>query len=152
MTGLSRTNILRTGLDTVVMKLCSIGLSLASILGIVIPSAFAASDTNVVQTGDFVIANASFVNQTYTDLDSTKYTLMGLFSNPSNKTIEGADVFIQAFNENDDLIGFNNSTLSSVIESLQSKDELLRTLQSPFEISVDASNDDVFDHYELRIE
>ncbi|HEY7110112.1 MAG TPA: hypothetical protein VH415_11820 [Nitrososphaeraceae archaeon] len=134
------------------MKLCSIGLSLASILGIVIPSAFAASDTNVVQTGDFVIANASFVNQTYTDLDSTKYTLMGLFSNPSNKTIEGADVFIQAFNENDDLIGFNNSTLSSVIESLQSKDELLRTLQSPFEISVDASNDDVFDHYELRIE
>jgi hypothetical protein len=134
------------------MKLSSIGLSLATILGIVIPSAFAASDTNVVQTGDFVIANASFVNQTYTDLDSTKYTLMGLLSNPSNKTIAGADVFIQAFNENDDLIGFNNSSLSSVIESLQSEDELLRTLQSPFEISVDASNDDVFDHYELRIE
>ena len=116
------------------------------------PSAFAVSDTNVVQTGDFVISNASFVNQSYTDLDSTKYTLMGLLSNPSNKTLAGADVFIQAFNENDDLIGFNNSTLSSVIESLKSKDELIRTLQSPFEISVDASNDDVFDHYELRIE
>src|SRR5262245_46623129 len=105
---LSRTNILPTGPDTLVMKLCSIGLSLASIIGIVIPSAFAATDTNVVQTGDFVIANASFVNQTYTDLDSTKYTLMGLLSNPSNKTIGGADVFIQAFNENDDLIVFNN--------------------------------------------
>jgi hypothetical protein len=134
------------------MILFTIGVSLVTIVGIVIPSAFAASDTNVVQTGGFVIANASFVNQTNTDLDSTKYTLMGLLSNPSNKTIGGADVFIQAFNENDDLIGFNNSTLSSVIESLQSKDELLRTLQSPFEISVDASNDDVFDHYELRIE
>ena len=134
------------------MKLCSIGLSFVTILGTVISSAFAASDTNVVQTGDFVISNASFVNQSYTDLDSTKYTLMGLLNNPSNKTLAGADVFIQAFNENDDLIGFNNSTLSGLIESLQSKDELLRTLQSPFEISVDASNDDVFDHYELRIE
>jgi hypothetical protein len=117
-----------------------------------IPSAFGAASTNVINTGEFVISNASFVNQTNTDGDATKYTLMGLLGNPSNNTIENADVYIQAFNENDGLIGFNNSTLSSIIESLQSKDELLRTLQSPFEISVDASNDDVFDHYELRIE
>jgi hypothetical protein len=128
------------------------GLSIASLVSIMIPSAFGAASTNVINTGEFVISNASFVNQTNTDGDATKYTLMGLLSNPSNNTIESADVYIQAFNENDDLIGFNNSTLSSIIESLQSKDELLRTLQSPFEISVDASDDDVFDHYELRIE
>jgi hypothetical protein len=128
------------------------GLSIASLVSIMIPSAFGAASTNVINTGEFVISNASFVNQTNTDGDATKYTLVGLLGNPSNNTIESADVYIQAFNENDGLIGFNNSTLSSIIESLQSKDELLRTLQSPFEISVDASNDDVFDHYELRIE
>jgi hypothetical protein len=68
------------------------------------------------------------------------------------KSTDNVDIFIQAFNENNGLIGFSNSTLSNIIQSLQSKAELLRTLQSPFEISVDASNDDVFDHYELRIQ
>ena len=134
------------------MKSHLIGPSLFVLLGLVIPSAYATTGTNIINTGDYVISNATFVNQTYTDRDATKYTLMGLLSNPSNKTIEGVDVFIQAFNENDGLIGFNNSTLSNIIESLQSKDELFRTLQSPFEISVDVSNDNVFDHYELRIE
>jgi hypothetical protein len=152
LTRLGRTNNLRNESNTVVMKSHLIGPSLFVLLGLVIPSAYATTGTNVINTGDYVISNATFVNQTYTDRDATKYTLMGLLSNPSNKTIEGVDVFIQAFNENDGLIGFNNSTLSSVIESLQSKDELFRTLQSPFEISVDASNDDVFDHYELRIQ
>lgn len=134
------------------MKSHLIGPSLLVLLGLVMPSAYATTGTNIINTGDYVISNATFVNQTYTDRDATKYTLMGLLSNPSNKTIEGVDVFIQAFNENDGLIGFNNSTLSNIIESLQSKDELFVTLQSPFEISVDASNDNVFDHYELRIE
>ena len=135
------------------MKSYSIGPSFIVLLGLVMPSAFATTiSTNVINTGDYVISNATFVNQTYTDRDATKYTLMGLLSNPSNKTIDGVDIFIQAFDENNGLIGFNNSTLSNMIQSLQSKAELLRTLQSPFEISVDASNDDVFDHYELRIQ
>lgn len=135
------------------MKSYSIGPSLIVLLGLVVPSAFATtSSTNVIDTGDYVISNATFVNQTYTDRDATKYTLTGLLSNPSNKSIEGVDIFIQVFDENNGLIGFNNSTLSNIIQSLQSKAELLRTLQSPFEISVDASNDDVFDHYELRIQ
>jgi citrate lyase synthetase len=135
------------------MKLYSIGPSFIVLLGLVMPSAFATTiSTNVINTGDYVISNATFVNQTYTDRDATKYTLMGLLSNPSNKSTEEVDIFIQAFNENNGLIGFSNSTLSNIIQSLQSKAELLRTLQSPFEISVDASNDDVFDHYELRIQ
>jgi hypothetical protein len=117
-----------------------------------VPSAYATATRDISNTGDYVISNTAFVNQTYTDRDATKYTLMGILKNPSNKTIDGVDVFIQAFNENDGLIGFNNSTLSNLIESLQSKDELMRTLQSPFEISVDASNYDVFDHYELTIQ
>jgi citrate lyase synthetase len=135
------------------MKSYSIGPSFIVLLGLVVPSAFATTiSTNVINTGDYVISNATFVNQTYTDRDATKYTLMGLLSNPSNKSTEEVDIFIQAFNENNGLIGFSNSTLSNIIQSLQSKAELLRTLQSPFEISVDASNDDVFDHYELRIQ
>jgi hypothetical protein len=111
------------------MKSHKIVPSLFVLLGLAMPSAYAATGTNVINTGDYVISNATFVNQTYTDRDATKYTLMGLLSNPSNKTIEGVDVFIQAFDENDGLIGFNNSTLSNIIESLQSKDELFRTLQ-----------------------
>lgn len=134
------------------MKSYSIGLSFVFLLALAVPSAYATATRDISNTGDYVISNTTFVNQTYTDRDATKYTLMGILKNPSNKTIDGVDVFLQAFNENDGLIGFNNSTLSSLIESLQSKDELMRTLQSPFEISVDASNDDVFDHYELTIQ
>ena len=62
------------------------------------------------------------------------------------------DVFIQAYDSNDGLIGFNNSTLSSIIDSLGVREELLRTLQSPFQISVDTSVDDIFDHYKLMID
>jgi len=134
------------------MKSYSIGLSFVFLLALAVSSAYATATRDISNTGDYVISNTTFVNQTYTDRDATKYTLMGILKNHSNKTIDGVDVFIQAFNENDGLIGFNNSTLSSLIESLQSKDELMRTLQSPFEISVDASNDDVFDHYELTIQ
>jgi hypothetical protein len=148
----SRTNNLRDESETVIMKSYSIGLSFVFLLGLAVPSAYATATRDISNTGDYVISNTTFVNQTYTDRDATKYTLMGILKNPSNKTIDGVDVFIQAFNENDGLIGFNNSTLSSLIELLQSKDELVRTLQSPFEISVDASNDDVFDHYELTIQ
>lgn len=134
------------------MRSYSIGLSFVFLLASAVPSAYATATRDISNTGDYVISNTTFVNQTYTDRDATKYTLMGILKNPSNKTIDGVDVFIQAFNENDGLIGFNNSTLSNLIESLQSKDELMRTLQSPFEISIDASNDDVFDHYELTIQ
>lgn len=134
------------------MKSYSIGLSFVFRLALAVPSAYATATRDISNTGDYVISNTTFVNQTYTDREATKYTLIGILKNPSNKTIDGVDVFIQAFNENDGLIGFNNSTLSNLIESLQSKDELMRTLQSPFEISLDASNDDVFDHYELTIQ
>lgn len=134
------------------MKSYSIGLSFVFLLALAVPSAYATATRDISNTGDYVISNTTFVNQTYTDREATKYTLIGILKNPSNKTIDGVDVFIQAFNENDGLIGFNNSTLSNLIESLQSKDELMRTLQSPFEISLDASNDDVFDHYELTIQ
>jgi hypothetical protein len=75
----------------------------------------------MLSTQVIIIANATFVNQTYTDRDATKYTLMGLLSNPSNKSTEEVDIFIQAFNENNGLIGFSNSTLSNIIQSLQSK-------------------------------
>jgi hypothetical protein len=104
------------------MKSYSIGPSFIVLLGLVVPSAFATTiSTNVINTGDYVISNATFVNQTYTDIDATKYTLMGLLSNPSNKSTEEVDIFIQAFNENNGLIGFSNSTLSNIIQSLQSK-------------------------------
>ncbi len=86
------------------------------------------------------------------DRDTTTQTILGILKNPSNKSIDNVDVFIQAFDPNDGLIGFNNSTLSSIIDSLHVRDELLRTLQSPFQISVDISNDDIFDHYDLIID
>jgi hypothetical protein len=60
------------------MKSYSIGPSFIVLLGLVVPSAFATTiSTNVINTGDYVISNATFVNQTYTDRDATKYTLMG---------------------------------------------------------------------------
>jgi hypothetical protein len=108
--------------------------------------------TNENNTGDFVVSNTTILSPPNDDKDITTQTILGILANPSNKSIDNVDVFIQAFDANNGLIGFNNSTLSSIIDSLNVREELLRTLQSPFQISVDTSNDDIFDHYKLMID
>jgi len=108
--------------------------------------------TNENNTGDFVVSNTTILSPPNDDKDITTQTILGILANPSNKSIDNVDVFIQAFDANNGLIGFNNSTLSSIIDSLDVREELLRTLQSPFQISVDTSNDDIFDHYKLMID
>lgn len=124
-----------------------IWLSAVSLLPI---SIFA--QTNENNTGVFVVSNTTILSPPNDDKDITTQTILGILKNPSNKSIDNVDVFIQAFDANNGLIGFNNSTLSSIIDSLNVREELLRTLQSPFQISVDTSNDDIFDHYKLIIE
>ena len=124
-----------------------IWLSAVSLLPI---SIFA--QTNENNTGVFVVSNTTILSPPNDDKDITTQTILGILKNPSNKSIDNVDVFIQAFDANNGLIGFNNSTLSSIIDSLNVREELLRTLQSPFRISVDTSNDDIFDHYKLIIE
>ena len=124
-----------------------IWLSAVSLLPI---SIFA--QTNENNTGVFVVSNTTILSPSNDDKDITTQTILGILKNPSNKSIDNVDVFIQAFDANNGLIGFNNSTLSSIIDSLNVREELLRTLQSPFQISVDTSNDDIFDHYKLIIE
>ncbi len=108
--------------------------------------------TNENNTGDFVVSNTTILSPPNDDKDITTQTILGILANPSNKSIDNVDVFIQAFDANNGLIGFNNSTLSSIIDSLDVREELLRTLQSPYQISVDTSNDDIFDHYKLMID
>ena len=110
------------------------------------------AQTNENNTGVFVVSNTTILSPPNDDKDITTQTILGILKNPSNKSIDNVDVFIQAFDANNGLIGFNNSTLSSIIDSLDVREELLRTLQSPFQISVDTSNDDIFDHYKLIIE
>ena len=109
------------------------------------------AQTNENNTGVFVVSNTTILSPPNDDKDITTQTILGILKNPSNKSIDNVDVFIQAFDANNGLIGFNNSTLSSIIDSLDGREELLRTLQSPFQISVDTSNDDIFDHYKLII-
>jgi hypothetical protein len=108
--------------------------------------------TNDNNTGDFVVSNTTILSPQNNDKAITTQTILGILKNPSNKSIDNVDVFIQAFDSNNGLIGFNNSTLSSIIDSLGVREELLRTLQSPFQISVDTSIDDIFDHYKLMID
>ena len=108
--------------------------------------------TNDNNTGDFVVSNTTILSPQSNDKAITTQTILGILKNPSNKSIDNVDVFIQAFDSNNGLIGFNNSTLSSIIDSLGVREELLRTLQSPFQISVDTSIDDIFDHYKLMID
>jgi hypothetical protein len=110
------------------------------------------AQTNENNTGVFVVSNTTILSPPNDDKDITTQTILGILKNPSNKSIDNVDVFIQAFDANNGLIGFNNSTLSSIIDSLDVREELLRTLESPFQISVDTSNDDIFDHYKLIIE
>ena len=124
-----------------------IWLSAVSLLPI---SIFA--QTNENNTGVFVVSNTTILSPPNDDKDITTQTILGILKNPSNKSIDNVDVFIQAFDANNGLIGFNNSTLSSIIDSLNVREELLRTLQSPFQISVDTSIDDIFDHYKLMID
>ena len=109
------------------------------------------AQTNENNTGVFVVSNTTILSPPNDDKDITTQTILGILKNPSNKSIDNVDVFIQAFDANNGLIGFNNSTLSSIIDSLDGREELLRTLQSPFQISVDTSIDDIFDHYKLII-
>ena len=109
------------------------------------------AQTNENNTGVFVVSNTTILSPPNDDKDITTQTILGILKNPSNKSIDNVDVFIQAFDANNGLIGFNNSTLSSIIDSLDGRKELLRTLQSPFQISVDTSIDDIFDHYKLII-
>lgn len=110
------------------------------------------AQTNENNTGVFVVSNTTILSPQNNDKDITTQTILGILKNPSNKSIDNVDVFIQAFDSNNGLIGFNNSTLSSIIDSLDVREELLRTLQSPFQISVDTSIDDIFDHYKLIID
>jgi hypothetical protein len=110
------------------------------------------AQTNENNTGDFVVSNTTILSPPNDDENTTTQTILGILQNPSNKSIDNVDVFVQAFDANNGLIGYNNSTLSSIIDSLDVREELLRTLQSPFQISVDTSNDDIFDHYKLVIE
>jgi hypothetical protein len=110
------------------------------------------AQTNGNNTGDFVVSNTTILSPPNDDENTTTQTILGILQNPSNKSIDNVDVFVQAFDANNGLIGYNNSTLSSIIDSLDVREELLRTLQSPFQISVDTSNDDIFDHYKLIIE
>ncbi len=110
------------------------------------------AQTNENNTGVFVVSNTTILSPPNDDKDITTQTILGILKNPSNKSIDNVDVFIQAFDANSGLIGFNNSTLSSIIDSLNVREELLRTLQSPFQISVNTSNDDIFDHYKLIID
>jgi hypothetical protein len=124
-----------------------IGLLAVSLLPI---STYATTNDN--NTGDFVVSNTTILSPQNNDKAITTQTILGILKNPSNKSIDDVDVFIQAFDSNNGLIGFNNSTLSSIIDSLGVRDELLRTLQSPFQISVDTSIDDIFDHYKLMID
>ena len=109
------------------------------------------AQTNENNTGVFVVSNTTILSPPNDDKDITTQTILGILKNPSNKSIDNVEVFIQAFDANNGLIGFNNSTLSSIIDSLDGREELLRTLQSPFQISVDTSIDDIFDHYKLII-
>jgi hypothetical protein len=124
-----------------------IGLLAVSLLPI---STYAITNDN--NTGDFVVSNTTILSPQNNDKAITTQTILGILKNPSNKSIDNVDVFIQAFDSNNGLIGFNNSTLTSIIDSLGVRDELLRTLQSPFQISVDTSIDDIFDHYKLMID
>jgi hypothetical protein len=110
------------------------------------------AQTNENNTGVFVVSNTTILSPPNDDKDITTQTILGILKNPSNKSIDNVDVFIQAFDANNGLIGFNNSTLSSIIDSLDVRQELLRTLQSPFQISVGTSIDDIFDHYKLIID
>ena len=110
------------------------------------------AQTNENNTGVFVVSNTTILSPPNDDENTTTQTILGILQNPSNKSIDNVDVFVQAFDANNGLIGYNNSTLSSIIDSLDVREELLRTLQSPFQISVDTSNDDIFDHYKLIIE
>ena len=135
------------GIVVLVILVPLIWLSAVSLLPI---SIFA--QTNENNTGVFVVSNTTILSPPNDDKDITTQTILGILKNPSNKSIDNVDVFIQAFDANNGLIGFNNSTLSSIIDSLNVREELLRTLQSPFQISVDTSNDDIFDHYKLIIE
>jgi len=117
-----------------------------------LPISIIFAQTNGNNTGDFVVSNTTILTPQNSDKDTTTQTILGILKNPSNKSIDNVDVFIQAFDANNGLIGYNNSTLSSIIDSLDVRQELLRTLQSRFQISVDTSIDDIFDHYKLIID
>ena len=132
---------------SLIVLLTLIGLSAVSLLPI---STYAMTNDN--NTGDFVVSNTTILSPQNNDKAITTQTILGILKNPSNKSIDNVDVFIQAFDSNNGLIGFNNSTLTSIIDSLGVREELLRTLQSPFQISVDTSIDDIFDHYKLMID
>ena len=135
------------GIVSLIILLPLIGLLAVSLLPI---STYAITNDN--NTGDFVVSNTTILSPPNDDENTTTQTILGILQNPSNKSIDNVDVFVQAFDANNGLIGYNNSTLSSIIDSLDVREELLRTLQSPFQISVDTSNDDIFDHYKLIIE
>jgi len=136
------------GIVGLVIVLPLIWLGAVSLL----PISIIFAQTNGNNTGDFVVSNTTILTPQNSDKDTTTQTILGILKNPSNKSIDNVDVFIQAFDSNNGLIGFNNSTLSSIIDSLGVREELLRTLQSPFQISVDTSIDDIFDHYKLMID
>ena len=136
------------GIGGLIVLLPLIGLLAVSFLPI---STYAITNDNN-NTGDFVVSNTTILSPQNNDKAITTQTILGILKNPSNKSIDNVDVFIQAFDSNDGLIGFNNSTLSSIVDSLGVREELLRTLQSPFQISVDTSVDDIFDHYKLMID
>ena len=136
------------GIVGLIVLLPLIGLFAVSLLPI---STYAITNDNN-NTGDFVVSNTTILSPQNNDKAITTQTILGILKNPSNKSIDNVDVFIQAFDSNNGLIGFNNSTLSSIIDSLGVREELLRTLQSPFQISVDTSIDDIFDHYKLMID
>ncbi|MGB8188236.1 MAG: hypothetical protein WCE91_01430 [Nitrososphaeraceae archaeon] len=136
------------GIVGLIVLLPLIGLFAVSLLPI---STYAITNDNN-NTGDFVVSNTTILSPQNNDKAITTQTILGILKNPSNKSIDNVDVFIQAFDSNNGLIGFNNSTLSSIIDSLGVREELLRTLQSPFQISVDTSVDDIFDHYKLMID
>ena len=135
------------GIVSLIVLLTLIGLSAVSLLPI---STYATTNDN--NTGDFVVSNTTILSPQSNDKAITTQTILGILKNPSNKSIDNVDVFILAFDSNNGLIGFNNSTLTSIIDSLGVREELLRTLQSPFQISVDTSVDDIFDHYKLMID
>jgi len=136
------------GIVGLVIVLPLIWLGAVSLL----PISIIFAQTNGNNTGDFVVSNTTILTPQNSDKDTTTQTILGILKNPSNKSIDNVDVFIQAFDANNGLIGYNNSTLSSIIDSLDVRQELLRTLQSPFQISVDTSIDDIFDHYKLIID
>jgi hypothetical protein len=122
------------GIVGLIVLLPLLGLLAVSLLPI---STYATTNDN--NTGDFVVSNTTILSPQNNDKAITTQTILGILKNPSNKSIDNVDVFIQAFDSNNGLIGFNNSTLSSIIDSLGVREELLRTLQSPFQISVDTS-------------